>query len=94
MKISVARLILALVAISVFSTAQTKQLSLQAQIDQIYPKIQSLYVDLHQTPELSLHETKTAAKIADQLKQLGYEVTTGVGEPASWACCATAMDPL
>jgi hippurate hydrolase len=38
-----------------------------------------LYEDLHRNPELSLHEEKTAAKIADQLRMLGYDVTTGVG---------------
>jgi amidohydrolase len=51
----------------------------QQQIDAIYPQMQALYEDLHRNPELSLHEEKTAARIADQLRKLGYEVTTGVG---------------
>jgi len=38
-----------------------------------------MYRDLHQSPELSLMEFKTAAKMAEALKQLGFEVTTGVG---------------
>ena len=38
-----------------------------------------MYRDLHQTPELSLMEFKTAAKMAEALNQLGFEVTTGVG---------------
>jgi hippurate hydrolase len=79
MKTRIACLAVVLAAASVLSSAQTKQLSLQAQIDQIYPQLQTLYIDLHRNPELSLRETKTAAKIADQLKRLGYEVTTGVG---------------
>jgi hippurate hydrolase len=49
------------------------------QIDALYPQMRALYEDLHRSPELSLHEEKTAAKIADQLRKLGYEVTTGVG---------------
>jgi hippurate hydrolase len=49
------------------------------QIDAIYPQMRALYEDLHRNPELSLHEEKTAAKIADQLRKLGFEVTTGVG---------------
>src|SRR5580692_4085554 len=49
------------------------------QIDAIYPQIESLYIDLHENPELSLHEVKTAEKMADSLRKLGYEVTTGVG---------------
>ena len=48
-------------------------------LDSIYPDLDKLYIDLHQTPELSLHEEKTAAKVAARLKALGYEVTTGVG---------------
>jgi amidohydrolase len=50
------------------------------QIDAIYPQMRVLYEDLHRNPELSLHEEKTAAKIADQLRKLGYDVTTGVGK--------------
>jgi amidohydrolase len=49
------------------------------QIDAIYPQMRALYEDLHRNPELSLHEEKTAAKIADQLRKLGFEVSTGVG---------------
>jgi len=45
----------------------------------IYPELDALYIDLHQTPELSLHEEKTAAKMADRLRRLGFEVTERVG---------------
>ena len=38
-----------------------------------------LYIDLHQNPELSLLEVKTAAKLAERMKKLGYAVTTQVG---------------
>src|SRR5712664_3227006 len=48
-------------------------------LDSIYPQLDALYLDLHQNPELSGRETKTAAKLAEKLRQLGYEVTTGVG---------------
>jgi hippurate hydrolase len=52
---------------------------LLARIDSIYPDLDALYRDLHQHPELSLHEEKTAAKMADRLRKLGFEVLTGVG---------------
>ncbi|MDH5673229.1 MAG: amidohydrolase [Myxococcales bacterium] len=39
----------------------------------------SLYQELHTSPELSLHEKKTAARLAAKLGEMGYEVTTGVG---------------
>lgn len=45
----------------------------------IYPDLELLYIDLHKTPELSLHEEKTAAKMADRLRKLGFEVTERVG---------------
>lgn len=35
--------------------------------------------DIHRHPELGLQETRTAALIASELKQLGLEVQTGVG---------------
>ena len=50
-----------------------------APLDSLYPELEKLYVDLHQTPELSNHEEKTAAKMAARLKAAGYEVTTGIG---------------
>jgi amidohydrolase len=50
-----------------------------AGLDEIYPKLDALYLDLHRNPELSMKEDKTAARLASELKALGYEVTTGVG---------------
>jgi amidohydrolase len=49
------------------------------QVNAIYPEVESLYFDLHRTPELAMHEQQTAAKLAERVKSLGYEVTTGVG---------------
>jgi len=37
------------------------------------------YKDLHANPELSGEEKETARKIAERLRSLGYQVTTGVG---------------
>src|SRR5438105_1849029 len=48
-------------------------------LDSIYPDLDAFYRDLHQTPELSSHEDKTAAKLAERMRKAGYEVTTGVG---------------
>ncbi len=36
--------------------------------------------DLHQHPELGFRETRTAALVAERLRNLGYAVQTGVGE--------------
>jgi amidohydrolase len=48
-------------------------------LEAISPELDALYLDLHKTPELSSREEKTAAKLADRLRRLGYQVTTGVG---------------
>lgn len=42
-------------------------------------EIADVYRDLHQHPELSFQETRTAAIAADHLARAGFEVTTGVG---------------
>ena len=52
---------------------------LNSEINAAYPAAEALYIHFHQNPELSLHETATAERLASELKQLGYEVTTGVG---------------
>src|SRR5262249_34175352 len=40
----------------------------------------ALYKHLHSHPELSFREVQTAARIAEELKKAGAEVTTGVGK--------------
>src|SRR5262249_54005170 len=55
------------------------QTSTQTEIDRVYPEAHELYVDIHRNPELSLHETQTAAKLASRLRSAGYEVTEHVG---------------
>jgi amidohydrolase len=50
-----------------------------AGLDALYPSLDALYCDLHKNPELSLHEEKTSAKLAERMRALGYEVTEHVG---------------
>ena len=38
-----------------------------------------IYIDLHKNPELSHMEFETSGKMAEELKSIGLEVTTGVG---------------
>src|SRR5579864_7697623 len=49
------------------------------EIENVYSDAHALYVDLHQHPELSRHETQTAAKLAERLHRAGYDVTEHVG---------------
>jgi len=61
---------------SVVSVAQAAVL---AAADQVRPWQETLYRDLHQHPELSHQEHRTAAAVADRLRHAGYAVTAGVG---------------
>ncbi len=45
-----------------------------------YAHLQALYTHLHQNPELSFRESQTAKHIAEELRAIGFEVTTGIGE--------------
>ena len=68
---------LGLVSLLVPACAQTAVLS--QEVESVYPDVSAFYFDLHQNPELSAHETQTAAKLAAHLRSLGYEVTEHVG---------------
>jgi len=65
----------ALLLLSPFAQATTLDLNLKKTM----PEIEKLYLDLHQSPELSYHEKQTGQKLAKQLKQLGFTVTDNVG---------------
>src|SRR5262244_3064217 len=62
---------------AVGASAQNAQL--KSQVESVFPEAQTLYLDLHQHPELSSHETRTAGVMAEKLRGLGYEVTENVG---------------
>ena len=49
------------------------------EVDNVYPDAHALYLDLHEHPELSQHETQTAEKLAAGLRRAGYDVTEHVG---------------
>jgi amidohydrolase len=44
-----------------------------------YSQLDALYKHLHQNPELSLQEEKSAARMASELKKLGFEVKEKIG---------------
>jgi amidohydrolase len=48
-------------------------------IDAQADNLLTFYKHLHANPELSLQEEQTAARLARELKETGFEVTTGVG---------------
>jgi len=48
-------------------------------LDGMTSDLGKFYKDLHQHPELSFQEDRTAAKVAERLRKLEYDVTTGIG---------------
>ncbi|WP_170181581.1 amidohydrolase [Haloactinospora alba] len=48
-------------------------------VDEIFPLVEGMYVDLHKNPELSHQEHRTASAVAGWLDRAGFEVHTGVG---------------
>jgi hippurate hydrolase len=61
------------------SDLEARKALVQKQIAGNYAELEALYKQLHSNPELSLHELRTAARMADELKKLGFEVTEKVG---------------
>ncbi|MBR8843800.1 amidohydrolase [Pseudoalteromonas sp. JC3] len=53
--------------------------NLKQQVAESMPELESLYLHLHQNPELSYKEEKTAGRLADEMRRLGYDVTENVG---------------
>src|SRR6185312_2527625 len=68
--------------------------ALKQQVDTVFPDAQALYLDLHQHPELSGHETHTASEMAGKLRGLGYEVTENVGGTGVVAILKNGAGPV
>ncbi|MFM8470139.1 MAG: M20 family metallopeptidase [Limisphaerales bacterium] len=78
MKPLLAFLIVAL-SVTLPISAAVAQSSVRTRVDAELPRLLELYKHLHANPEISFQEVKTSARIADELKQAGFEVTTKVG---------------
>jgi amidohydrolase len=74
------KLMLAAVVAALSVPAQAQQTSLREAVARDYREnLGALFDHFHRNPELSGRETQTAARMARELRALGYEVTTGVG---------------
>ena len=82
-----ALLVVALAGIAFAEAPSSKE------VEAVYPDAHALYLDLHQNPELSAHETQTAAKLAGRLRGLGYDVTEHVGGTGIVAILSNGAGP-
>jgi amidohydrolase len=62
-----------------FTVISCAQAPSAKEVESVYADADSLYLDLHQNPELSGHETQTAEKLAARWRSAGYDVTEHVG---------------
>jgi amidohydrolase len=53
---------------------------IESSVEADYPKLDALYKDIHAHPEIAFQEVKTAAKLATEMRALGFEVTEKVGK--------------
>jgi hippurate hydrolase len=51
-----------------------------SQVNGMYPKLDAIYKDLHAHPEIAFQEVRTAAKLAAEMRAIGFEVTEKVGK--------------
>ena len=54
--------------------------AIEASTEADYPKLDGLYKDIHAHPEIAFEEVKTAAKLAAEMRALGFDVTEKVGK--------------
>lgn len=55
------------------------QQAIEASFESDYPTLDALYKDIHAHPELAFQEEKTAARLAAEMRAIGFEVTEKVG---------------
>ncbi|KAA0999187.1 amidohydrolase [Paraburkholderia panacisoli] len=63
-------------------------------IDSLLPELEAIYRDLHQHPELSMQEVRTAGIVANYVEKLGYEVTREVGATGVVAVLRNGDGPI
>ena len=85
------RSILACAALALGAPAHAQDLGAEVAADM--PQLMALYRDLHEHPELSFQEHRTAAQLAARMKALGFEVTEGVGQTGVVSVMANGAGP-
>jgi amidohydrolase len=69
-----------------FSPAQAEldviklKAAIESSVESDYPSLDTLYKDIHAHPEVAFQEVKTAAKLAAEMRALGFEVTEKIGK--------------
>jgi amidohydrolase len=86
------KLLLALAAMTLPTSSIAATLSDAIKADM--PSLMTLYRDLHANPELSMQEVRTPAKLAPEMRKLGFEVTEHVGKTGVVAVMKNGPGPV
>jgi amidohydrolase len=62
------------------SVADQYRAKLSQLVNGMYPRLEDVYKDIHAHPELGFQETRTAAKLAAEMRAMGFQVTEKVGK--------------
>lgn len=87
---------------ALFALTSTSTLAQQAaplkndvftRVDAMYPWLDTIYKDLHAHPEIAFQETRTAGKLAAEMRKLGFTVTEKVGKTGIVAVLKNGAGP-
>jgi amidohydrolase len=87
------RSMLALLAASMLAQPASAA-TLKEAIGADLPQLMTLYRDLHANPELSMQEVRTPAKLAPEMRKLGFTVTEKVGKTGVVALMRNGPGPV
>src|SRR5215469_7881157 len=68
--------------------------AIERSVESDYPNLDALYKDIHAHPEIAFQEEKTAAKLAAEMRVLGFEVTEHVGKTGLVAIYKNGDGPI
>jgi amidohydrolase len=89
----VCALLLALASAAATAQADRLAADVDAQIARHYGSVEALYKHLHANPELAFEEVNTAKRLAGEMRELGFEVTEGIGKTGIVAILRNGAGP-
>ena len=97
MRRTVTTLVLALAGLTLPAWAQTAaplKTEVAGRVESMYPWLDGIYRDLHAHPEIAFQEVRTAGKLAQEMRKLGFDVTEKVGRTGLVALLQAADSAL
>jgi len=93
MKYAIAAIAVSLCATAHAQTGAPLKTQVASRVDAMYPWLDATYKDLHAHPEIAFQETRTAARLAGEMRKLGFTVTEKVGKTGIVAVLKNGAGP-